>query len=219
MNNTTHIKAVIKGEISRPKSWRKSHLKTGSKITLERWTKFETSPTLLVNPSGGHEITLFTNYLIRLIMETKNEVATKIAVENGKENAIEWVIPRCYIAELIEETAQTVANKVAFNLGIDVNKISAFETINFDWYKVVEETTKDGMIKEINNQLLNCNPAIIDLFTNYKARRDEEKQATRKAKSEKKKGEKRVNDAFELLAKQFGISVDEARQRFLAIEK
>ena len=149
-------------------------------------------------------------------METKNEVATRVAVENGKENAIEWVIPRCYIAELIEETAQTVASKVACNLGVDASKV---DTLEFDWSKVVKETTKDGMIKEINNQLLSCNPAIIDLFTNYKARRDEEKKASRKANSEKKKGEKKVNDAFEIIAKQFGISVEDAKKRFLAIEK
>lgn len=149
-------------------------------------------------------------------METKNEVATKIAVENGKENAVEWVIPRCYLAELIEETAQTLANKVACNLGVDASKMN---TLDFDWSKVVAENSKDSIIKEINNQLTTCNPAILDLFTNYRARRDEEKQVSRKAKSEKKKGEKKVNDAFELLAKQFGISVDEARQRFLAIEK
>ena len=216
MNNTTHIKAAILSEITRSKSWQKTHLKTGAKISLERWSKFETSPTLLVNSPGGHEITLFTNYLINLIMETKNEVATKVAVENGKENAIEWVIPRCYIAELIEETAQTVANKVACNLGVDAGKIN---TLEFDWSKVVEETTKDGMIKEINSQLASCNSALLDLFNNYCARRDEEKQATRKAKSEKKKGEKKVNDAFELLAKQFGLSVEEAKKRFLAIEK
>lgn len=216
MDNNTHIKAVIAGEISRPKSWRKSHLKTGSKTSLERWTKFEVSPTLVVNPSGGHEITIFTNYLINLIMETKNEVATKIAVENGKENTIEWVIPRCYIAELIEETAQTVANKVACNLGVDAGKVN---TLEFDWSKVVEETTKDGMIKEINSQLASCNPALLDLFTNYCARRDEEKQATRKAKSEEKKAQKKVLSAFEVLAKNYGITVQEALDRFFAIEK
>lgn len=215
-NKNTHIKAAILDEISRAKTWRKSHQKTGTKTSLERWAKFECEPTLIVNPSCRHEITQFTNYLIQIIMETKNEVATKIAVENGKENAVEWVIPRCYLAELIEETAQTVANKVACNLGIEPGKIN---TLEFDWLKVAQETTKEGMIKEINSQLTTCNPAILDLFTNYRARRDEEKQATRKAKSEKKKGEKKVNDAFELLAKQFGISVDEARQRFLAIEK
>lgn len=221
MNTTTHINGLLQTERNRAKSWRKFKAHNSAENRRRLWCEIEQQKIEVFSRAKMHDentiyINSFTNLIITIMEKELNKAVENAAVENGKENAINWVIPQPTIEEILEGTLNGFIVSLCERLEIK----STPELLNLDWLTIFEARQKEQKKKMINDLLSDSNNGwLLDVFKNYNEKRTAKLSEERKQRSAERKQEKQVLNAYEILAKQFGISVEDAKARFIEMAK
>ena len=221
MYKNLHIRSAYRSEIDRAKTWRKFKAHNTAENRRRMWSEIEQQKTAFFSRAKMHDentpyINSFTNLILTIMEKELNKAVENAAIENGKETAINWVIPQPTIEEILEGTLNGFIVSLCERLEIKRTP----ELLNLDWLAIFETRQKEQKKKMINDLLSDSsNEWLLDVFKNYNEKRTAKLSEGRKQRSAERKQEKQVLNAYEILAKQYGITAEEAKARFIEMIK